>query len=29
VDWTASNPAAAAAVPFLGSAALYYELNHP
>ena len=29
VDWVASDPAAAQAVPFLGSAALYYQLSHP
>ncbi len=29
VAWTESNPAAADAVPYLGSAALYYQLAHP
>lgn len=29
VDWAASNLAAASAVPFFGSAALYYNLAHP
>ncbi len=29
VDWVASNPAAAQAVPYFGSAALYYNLSHP
>ncbi len=29
VAWIESNPAAAAAVPYLGSAALYYQLAHP
>jgi Tfp pilus assembly protein PilW len=29
VDWTASNPAAVSAVPYFGSAALYYSLTHP
>lgn len=29
VEWTASNSAAAQAVPFFGSAALYYNLPHP
>ena len=28
-EWTATNPAVAQAVPYLGSAALYYELPHP
>ncbi len=29
VDWVASNAAAGQAVPFFGSAALYYNLSHP
>ena len=29
VDWTESNPAAIQAIPFFGSAALYYNLSHP
>jgi Tfp pilus assembly protein PilW len=29
VDWIASNPAAAQAIPFFGSAALHYQLSHP
>jgi hypothetical protein len=29
VDWVTSNAAAAQAVPFFGSAALYYNLSHP
>ena len=29
VDWVASNPDGAVAVPFFGSAALYYNLSHP
>jgi hypothetical protein len=29
VAWIESNPATADAVPYLGSAALYYQLTHP
>jgi hypothetical protein len=29
VDWIESNTAAAQAIPFVGSAALYYSLSHP
>jgi hypothetical protein len=29
VDWIESNPTAAQPMPFFGSAALYYQLNHP
>ena len=29
VDWIESNSAAVQAIPFFGSAALYYNLSHP